>query len=96
MAISAMTTPVVLQDPAPEAFFTGFGESALTFELRAWTDQSDRWFKIRSLLATAVYKSGTAAGLLFPVPQREVRILNDSSPADSALLTSRKAPKLSA
>jgi potassium-dependent mechanosensitive channel len=52
----ARAHPDVLHYPAPEAFFTGFGDSALTFELRAWTDESDRWFKVRSQLATAVYK----------------------------------------
>jgi small-conductance mechanosensitive channel len=92
----ARTHPDVLHDPAPEAFFTGFGDSALTFELRAWTDQSDRWFKVRSLLATAVYKEGIAAGLSFPFPQREVRILHGVGAPDSASpLESRKAPELS-
>jgi small-conductance mechanosensitive channel len=88
--------PEVLQDPRPEAFFTGFGDSALNFELRAWTDESDRWFKVRSLLATAVYNEGMAAGLSFPFPQREVRILPGVAAPDSASpRESRKAPELS-
>jgi small-conductance mechanosensitive channel len=67
----------VLPQPAPQAFFTGFGDSSINFELRAWTDQFENWFQIRSDLAAAVYDAGQAAGISFPFPQREVRILQD-------------------
>jgi small-conductance mechanosensitive channel len=69
--------PRVLRQPAPRAFFTGFGDSSINFELRAWTDQFDQWFQIRSELAAAVYYAGQAAGISFPFPQREVRLLQD-------------------
>ena len=62
----------VLRQPAPRAFFTGFGDKSINFELRAWTDQFDRWFQIRSELATAVYDAGQAAGISLPFSQREV------------------------
>jgi potassium-dependent mechanosensitive channel len=65
----------VLRQPAPRAFFTGFGDSAMNFELRAWTDQFEQWFQIRSELAAAVYDAGQAAGISFPSPQLEVRLL---------------------
>ncbi len=39
----ARANPEVLHEPAPEALFRGFGESALDFELRAWTE-SERGF----------------------------------------------------
>jgi len=58
--------------------FAEFGDSALNFELRAWTDQFDRWYQVRSDLATGIYEAGNAAGLSFPVPQREVRMLPDA------------------
>jgi len=74
----------VLGQPAPQAFFTGFGDSSINFELRAWTDQFDQWFQIRSELATAVYDAGHAAGLSFPFPQREVRLLQDPSARPAA------------
>ena len=70
--------PDILSNPPSQAFFTEFGESSLNFELRAWTEQFDRWFQIRSDLATAIYEAGVAAGLSFPFPQREVRILPDT------------------
>jgi len=81
----ARAHPQVLQVPAPKAFFTGFGDSSLNFELRAWTDQFDQWFQIRSELATAVYDAGHAAGMSFPFPQREVRILSDAPAAKETL-----------
>ncbi len=69
----------VLRQPAPQAFFTGYGDSSINFELRAWTDQFEQWFQIRSELATAVYDAGHAAGISFPFPQREVRLLQDEA-----------------
>jgi small-conductance mechanosensitive channel len=69
----------VLRQPAPRAFFTGFGDGAINFELRAWTDQFDQWFQIRSELAAPVYDAGRAAGISFPFPQREVRLFQGPS-----------------
>ena len=67
--------PGVLKSPAPKAYFTSFGDNAIHFELRAWTDQFEQWFQIRSELATAVYDASHAAGMSFPLPQREVRLI---------------------
>jgi potassium-dependent mechanosensitive channel len=79
----ARTHPGVLQTPAPQAFFTGFGDSSINFELRAWTGDFGSWYRIRSELAVAVYDAGHAAGMSFPFPQREVRLLREA-PAESA------------
>ena len=79
----ARAHPGVLHTPAPKAFFTGFGDSAINFELYAWTSQFERWSQIRSELAVAVYDAGYAAGISFPFPQREVRLLREA-PAESA------------
>jgi small-conductance mechanosensitive channel len=53
-----------------------YGDSSIDFELRAWTDY-DIALQVRSDLATAVYEAVYAAGLSFPFPQREVRLLSD-------------------
>jgi small-conductance mechanosensitive channel len=74
----ALAHAQVLRQPPPRAFFIGFGDSSINFELRAWTDQFDRWFQIQSELATAVYDAGQVAGVSFPFPQREIRLLQDS------------------
>ena len=82
----------VLRQPAPRAFFTGFGDSAMNFELRVWTDQFEQWFQIRSELAAAVYDAGQAAGISFPFPQREVRLLQEpSAPPGAAPAPQRPA-----
>ncbi len=79
----AAAHPDVLQTPPPRAFFTGFGDSSINFELRAWTGDFEKWYQIRSELAVAVYDAGHAAGMSFPFPQREVRLLRDSDPTGS-------------
>jgi small-conductance mechanosensitive channel len=84
LELVAQAHPQVLRQPPPRAFFTGFGDSAINFELRAWTDQFEQWFQIRSELATAVYDAGPAAGISFPFPQREVRLLQDPSAGPAA------------
>ena len=83
---------LVLRQPPPRAYVTGFGDSAINFELRAWTDQFDQWFQIRSELAAAVYDAGQAAGISFPFPQREVRLLQEpSTPPGAAPVPQRPA-----
>ena len=69
----AQAHPRVLRQPAPKAFFTGFADSSINFELRAWTDQFDQWFQIRSELAAAVYDAGQAAGILLQGPSARPR-----------------------
>ena len=73
----ASAHPRVLKNPCPRALFLGYGDSSINFELRAWTDQYIDWVKIRSELAVAVFDAVRAAGMSFPFPQREVRLLQD-------------------
>jgi len=74
----AQANPDILRKPAPQGLFMGFGDSSINFELRAWTDQFDDWPRVRSELASAIYDAIYAAGMTFPFPQREVRVLRDS------------------
>jgi potassium-dependent mechanosensitive channel len=80
---TARANPAVLQEPPPKCLFMGYGDSSINFELRAWTDQFDNWGAIRSELATAVYDAVYAAGLSFPFPQREVRMVAGEAAAES-------------
>jgi len=66
--------PDVLATPVPEALFLAFADSALKFELRAWTARLDRWLLIKSDLNVAVYAALQGAGIEIPLPQREVRL----------------------
>ncbi|MGZ3493954.1 MAG: hypothetical protein ACXWM6_04540 [Thermodesulfobacteriota bacterium] len=45
--------------------------------MRAWTDQFEKWAQTRSELAVALYDAVHEAGMSFPFPQREVRLLRD-------------------
>jgi potassium-dependent mechanosensitive channel len=73
----ALANKGILKEPPPRGLFMGYGDSSINFELRAWTDQFDNWGLIRSELATAVYDAVYAAGMSFPFPQREVRVLGE-------------------
>jgi small-conductance mechanosensitive channel len=60
-----------------------FGDSSINFELRAWTNRFDRWKVIETELAAAVYAALRHAGMTIPLPQREVRLLQDAPRATS-------------
>lgn len=74
--------PDVAAQPEPQALFLGFGDSALRFELRAWTNRLDRFGLVKSELGIAVFRALRAAGISIPFPQHEVRLLHDPSEAD--------------
>jgi small-conductance mechanosensitive channel len=64
----------VLASPEPLLWFTGFGESALNFQIRVWTDRHDTWGALQSELYLATYKVLSDAGIQIPFPQRGVHI----------------------
>jgi len=73
----AQKNPRILAWPECVCLMKEFGDSTINFELRAWTDDFSNWSQIRSELAVAVYDAVRAAGMSFPFPQREVRLLRD-------------------
>jgi potassium efflux system protein len=79
----ARKNPRILDYPPCVCLFTGFGDSSINFELRAWTDNFSNWYMIRSELAVAVYGAVRKAGISFPFPQREVRLLQDPEPVQA-------------
>jgi small-conductance mechanosensitive channel len=81
----ARAHPQVLSDPPPQAAFMAFGDSSINFELRAWTNFFERWPRIRTELAVAIYAALHAAGMTIPFPQREVRVLHDGTAPHPAL-----------
>jgi small-conductance mechanosensitive channel len=60
--------------PAPEAFFLGFGESALNFELRVWVSNFDDAIAVQSELSMAVNAALREAGISVPFPQRDLHL----------------------
>jgi small-conductance mechanosensitive channel len=73
--------PDVLTTPAPLALFLGFGDSALQFQLWAWTNRLDRFGIIRSELGVAIYGAFREAGFSIPFPQQEIRLRHDPPPS---------------
>jgi small-conductance mechanosensitive channel len=65
--------PGVVHNPKPEAFFLGFGDSALNFELRFWTYQEE-WFRLKSDVAVRLVKALREANIEVPFPQRDLHI----------------------
>jgi potassium efflux system protein len=74
---AATAHPRVLKNPPPKALFVEYGDSSINFELRAWTDDFDGWYQVKSDLAVTIFDAVHAAGMSFPFPQREVRLLHD-------------------
>jgi small-conductance mechanosensitive channel len=68
----AESYPGVLLERPPMAFFMGFGESSLNFELRFWSAWQDTWFQLQSDVTVAVAKALREAGIEIPFPQRDL------------------------
>ena len=64
----------VLREPAPSAFFVGFGDSALDFEIRAFVDAFDKRLRVRHEIHVAVARALADAGIEIPFPQRDLHI----------------------
>ncbi len=71
--------PQVLSQPAPQPLFIGFGESALLFELRVWTDGLTDWQEVRSELGVALNAALGEAGLEIARPVRTIHLRRDAS-----------------
>jgi len=70
----AVRTPNVLQDPAPVAYFIGFGDSSLNFELRAYSPDVEHLFPIRHELHLAIDHAFREAGIEIAFPQRDLHL----------------------
>ena len=69
------------------ALFMGFGDSALDFVLRVWTDSDyDRTSAIRSEIALAVQSRLQDAGISVPFPQRDLHLASVSPSVRDAIL----------
>jgi len=74
---AAMEHEGILEDPAPEVLFNGFGESSLDFELRCWT-QSPDWLRYKSEITFDVHARLKAAEVEIPFPQRDLHLRSSS------------------
>ncbi|MCU1324113.1 MAG: Potassium efflux system KefA protein / Small-conductance mechanosensitive channel [Acidobacteriaceae bacterium] len=70
----AAENPGVMKDPSPAAYFLGFGESGLNFELRFWSARQDTWFQLKSDVAIGVALALREANIEIPFPQRDFHL----------------------
>ncbi len=77
--------PEVLDDPAPGAFFTNFGDSSLDFTLVCRVDKVGKQFTTAEEVRCAIYDEFEKAGIEIPFPQRVVYMRReDGSDATSS------------
>lgn len=72
--------PRVLQDPAPNVLFTGFGDSALTFELLVFTEDIAVKNSTISDINFAIDAAFRENGIVIPFPQRDLHIRSGDAP----------------
>ena len=86
--------PKVLDTPAPNVLFTGFGDSSLDFQLRVFLSNfEDRW-PVTHTIHTEVNKALEAAGISIPFPQTDLHIVSQNGPLEiGPKPTSKSKPK---
>lgn len=87
---AAQGYPEILKTPSPNVLFTGFGDSALNFELLVWTREPSRQFVLKSELFFRIYEVLSAKHIEIPFPQQDLHLrsgtLSFSPPVESALI----------
>lgn len=69
----------VAATPPPQAFLTLFADSGINLELQYWVENPDTNGQlVRSAISIEIWKAFAEAGISFPYPQREVRLLPTS------------------
>jgi small-conductance mechanosensitive channel len=71
----------VVQYPEPYAYFNGFGESSLNFELRIYLLDLDKWFTVWGRLYQEIERKLREAGITVPFPQRDLHVYSVDQPS---------------
>jgi potassium efflux system protein len=66
--------PLVLDEPKPEVFFIGFGDSSLDFSLRVHSRQLSDRLPLMHAVHQAILKALRENGIEIPFPQRDLHI----------------------
>ena len=70
----------VLRNPAPQVFFTEFGDSSLNFELLIWTSDPSRQAPLKSDLYFRIEEIFKEQQIFVPFPQRDVNLKAEDLP----------------
>ncbi len=79
----AKANPLVLSTPAPQAIFSGFGDSSLDFEVRTFLKSFEERVPTRHALHTEINKAFEKAGISIPFPQRDLHVITPGTPLTS-------------
>ena len=71
---------MVLSSPAPQAIFSGFGDSSLDFELRTFLKSFEERVPTRHALHTEINDAFEKAGISIPFPQRDLHVITPGAP----------------
>lgn len=82
MIEAARETNRVLEDPAPEAFFIGFGASTLDLELRLFVSAMSDRMLVTHNVNTAIDRKFREAGLEIAFPQLDVHLHSSEPPSE--------------
>ena len=75
---AAREHPYVLRMPEAHVLFMSFGESAMHFELRVFSRDTDYFLALGSELRFAIDQKFREAGIVIPFPQRDLHIRSGS------------------
>ena len=70
----------VLKDPAITVAVSNLGDSSVDFVVRPWVNAADYW-AVKFDFTKAVKEAFDAQGISIPFPQRDVHLINESSPS---------------
>src|SRR5579885_3685523 len=85
----AAAHPLVLAEPAPSCWLTGFGDNSQDFELRVYVAEIEQRNPVRTELHCRIAEAFRAHDIEIPFPQRDVWLRNADAlqPAPSAAAT---------
>jgi small-conductance mechanosensitive channel len=72
-------TQKVYKQPKPDLIFKDFGDSALIFRLRVWTD-IDNMFKVETAIRFEIDRLFKERNIVIAFPQRDVHLFTDTAP----------------
>jgi len=70
----ALENPVVLDRPAPEILFRGFGDSSWNMELRIWILDPKQHLQVQSDINCEIVRKFRKYGVEIPFPQRDLHV----------------------
>ena len=69
--------PMIVKDPKPTAYFLGFGDNSLNFELRSYITTIDHILLAKHELHKAIDREFRKAGIVISFPQRDIHFDSD-------------------